>query len=77
MADATYIHGTDSAEQERLALLNCLTNPSFIDFLPLSGAQSLLELGSGLGLLKEGNLIGLPYIDQSYLFLVGCINAPY
>jgi SAM-dependent methyltransferase len=53
MADATYIHGTDSAEQERLALLNRLTNQSFIDFLPISGTQAILELGSGLGLLAE------------------------
>jgi SAM-dependent methyltransferase len=53
MADATYIHGTDSAEQDRLALLNRLTNQSFIDFLPISGAHAILELGSGLGLLAE------------------------
>jgi SAM-dependent methyltransferase len=53
MADATYIHGTDSAEQERLALLNRLTNRSFIEFLSISGAQVILELGSGLGLLAE------------------------
>ena len=53
MADATYIHGTDSAEQDRLALLNRLTNQSFVEFLPISGAHAILELGSGLGLLAE------------------------
>ena len=53
MADATYIHGTDSAEQERLALLNRLTNQPFIDFLALDNARSILDLGSGLGILAE------------------------
>jgi SAM-dependent methyltransferase len=53
MASNAYIHGTDSAEQERLALLNHLTNQSFIDFLALDGVQSVLEIGSGLGILTE------------------------
>jgi SAM-dependent methyltransferase len=53
MANSTYIHGTDSAEQERLTLLNRLTNQSFIDFLALDGVQSVLEIGSGLGILTE------------------------
>jgi len=53
MPDASYIHGTDSAEQERLALLNRLTNQSFIDFLALDRAHSILDLGSGLGILAE------------------------
>lgn len=53
MADSTYIHGTDSDEQERLALLNRLTNQSFIDFLALHHARSILEIGSGLGFLTE------------------------
>src|SRR6185503_2397806 len=48
---AAYIHGTDEAEQRRLAVLNDLTNPSFIDFLQLKGQESILEVGSGLGLL--------------------------
>jgi SAM-dependent methyltransferase len=51
MADATYIHGTDPAEQERLALLNRLTNPPFIEFLALRGDERILEVGSGLGIL--------------------------
>jgi len=53
MAHNTYIHGTDSAEQERLTLLNRLTNQAFIDFLVLNDARSILEIGSGLGLLAE------------------------
>lgn len=53
MASNAYIHGTDSSEQERLALLNRLTNQSFIDFLALGNARSILEIGSGLGLLAE------------------------
>ncbi len=53
MAHNTYIHGTDSAEQERLTLLNRLTNQAFSDFLVLNDARSILEIGSGLGLLAE------------------------
>jgi ubiquinone/menaquinone biosynthesis C-methylase UbiE len=51
MDKATYIHGTDESEQERLALLNRLTNPPFLDFLNCPRARSILELGSGLGIL--------------------------
>src|SRR4030095_9957555 len=53
MGHATYIHGTDSAEQARLTLLNRLTNQAFIDFLSLGDVSSILEIGSGLGLLAE------------------------
>jgi SAM-dependent methyltransferase len=53
MANPAYIHGTDSEEQERLALLNRITNHAFIDFLALRGTPSILEIGSGLGLLAE------------------------
>ena len=53
MGYATYIHGTDSAEQARLTLLNRLTNQAFIDFLSLGDVSSILEIGSGLGLLAE------------------------
>lgn len=51
MDKATYIHGTDGSEQDRLALLNRLTNPPFLDFLDCTGAGSILEVGSGLGIL--------------------------
>jgi hypothetical protein len=53
MANNAYIHGTDSSEQERLALLNRLTNHAFLDFLSLADARSILEIDSGLGLLAE------------------------
>ena len=54
MEKATYIHGTESAEQARLRLLNDLTNKPFIDFLELEETSSVLEVGSGLGILAGG-----------------------
>jgi SAM-dependent methyltransferase len=50
---AAYIHGTDSAEQQRLALLNRLTNRAFIDFLRVPAGARVLEVGSGLGILAS------------------------
>lgn len=50
---AAYIHGTDTQEQKRLALLNRLTNEPFIKFLELDGKASVLEVGSGLGILAR------------------------
>lgn len=52
MSDAaTYIHGTEPSEQERLAALNRLTNQTFVSFLKLQPGLQILEVGSGLGLL--------------------------
>ncbi len=51
MATIQYIHGTTPSEQERLALLNELTNPAFLDFLELEANHQVLEIGSGLGIL--------------------------
>ena len=51
MNDHPYIHGTDSAEQERLALLNRLTNRPFVEFLSVQARMRVLEVGSGLGIL--------------------------
>lgn len=48
---ATYIHGTHP--EEPLSLLNDLTNASFVDFLNISSDQSVLEIGSGLGILAD------------------------
>lgn len=48
-----YIHGTAAEEQERLRVLNRLTNPSFVDFLDLPPGGRVLEVGSGLGLLAQ------------------------
>jgi ubiquinone/menaquinone biosynthesis C-methylase UbiE len=48
-----YIHGTETTEQARLALLNRLTNEPFIEFLELNETSSVLEVGSGLGILAR------------------------
>jgi SAM-dependent methyltransferase len=48
---AGYIHGTSAGEQDRLALLNRLTNEQFLGFLDLRSARLILEVGSGLGIL--------------------------
>lgn len=48
-----YIHGTHEEEQERLSLLNRLTNPPFLNFLALRPIDTVLEVGSGLGLLAS------------------------
>jgi ubiquinone/menaquinone biosynthesis C-methylase UbiE len=48
-----YIHGTEASEQARLALLNRLTNKPFIKFLELDERASVLEVGSGLGILAR------------------------
>ena len=53
MAKAIYVHGTAPAEQERLARFGSITDASFIDFLELEGARSILEVGSGLGNLSR------------------------
>ncbi|HLK57915.1 MAG TPA: methyltransferase domain-containing protein [Chthonomonadaceae bacterium] len=69
MEETTYIHGTDPEEQERLAGLNALTNPPFLRFLSLKETDSVLEVGSGLGLLAaevaqrvpQGEVVGLEF----------------
>jgi len=48
MVKDTYIHGIGSAEQERLTLLNRLTNQSFIDFLALASVFFYWNRASGL-----------------------------
>lgn len=48
---SNYIHGVSPDEQQRLKLLNDLTNKDFIEFLDLKGTERSLELGSGLGIL--------------------------
>src|SRR5262249_12226597 len=67
-----YIHGTDKTEQERLAALNRLTNPAFVEFLELRPACAVLEVGSGLGILAgevaarvpQGEVIGLEFSTE-------------
>lgn len=66
---STYIHGTDRSEQDRLILLNRLTNEPFIEFLELTVHEKVLEVGSGLGILTCGlarrrpgcRVVGLEY----------------
>lgn len=53
MSDEKYIHGTEHTEQTRLAVLNKMTNKSFLDFLILEEKDRVLEIGSGLGILTE------------------------
>jgi len=53
MKKATYIHGTEPEEQERLAALNRLSNPDFISFLEIHAGEKILEIGSGLGILAD------------------------
>ncbi len=69
MANATYIHGTEQSEQERLAKLNAMTNGAFVTFLDPRPTDSVLEVGSGLGLLArdvaarvpQGRVTGVEY----------------
>jgi len=53
MVKNIYIHGTEDDEQDRLATLNSMTNKSFLDFLNLRKTDSVLEVGSGIGLLAK------------------------
>jgi SAM-dependent methyltransferase len=75
LANTQYIHGTTPCEQERLALLNDLTNPAFLDFLEIEAHYQVLEIGSGLGILAsevakrldgKGSMIGIE-ISQEQL----------
>jgi len=58
--ESIYIHGTHSEEQKRLSTLNELTNASFIDFLNVRQGDSILEVGSGLGILANNIAIQFP-----------------
>lgn len=72
MPDATYIHGTEPSEQDRLAKLNAMTNGAFVTFLRLRAADHVLEVGSGLGLLARdvaarvpgGRVVGLEHSPE-------------
>lgn len=52
-SSTAYIHGAAPEEQERLAALNRMNNPLFMEFLDLGGARTILEVGCGMGLLTE------------------------
>ena len=49
----SYIHGTEPTEQRRLAELNRMTNPRFVEFLRVVPDMWVLEVGSGLGILAR------------------------
>lgn len=53
MKKAKYVHGTSPDEQARLAELNALTNPKFIEFLRVRPTDLVLEIGAGLGILAS------------------------
>src|SRR5215467_3741108 len=53
MGKDIYIHGTEPSEQERLAVLNRITNATFIQFLNVRPGTRVLEVGSGLGILAN------------------------
>lgn len=56
----TYIHGTDPEEQARLTLLNRLTNPPFLAWLAPRPTDTVLEIGSGLGILAREVALRVP-----------------
>ena len=53
MSKAKYVHGTSPDEQARLAQLNQITNPQFIQFLEVRHTDQILEIGAGLGILAS------------------------
>ena len=72
MEQATYIHGMHASEQERLAGLNRLTNAPFLRYLAIRETDTVLEAGSGLGLLAaeaaqqlpRGAMVGIEYAPE-------------
>lgn len=50
---SSYIHGTEPAEQRRLARLNRWINTTCLHRLRLLGGERILEVGSGLGLFAR------------------------
>lgn len=46
-----YIHGVHQEEQDRLRLLNKLTNKAYLEFIQVAPNSSILEIGSGLGII--------------------------
>jgi SAM-dependent methyltransferase len=58
---SSYIHGTEPGEQKRLASLNDLINEASLRELALHGSESILDVGSGLGLFTRllGRVVGV------------------
>lgn len=75
--DRAYIHGVQPEEQDRLRLLNKLTNQLFLDFVEINNGDRVLELGSGLGIVANlmadknpaGQVIGIEYAAEQ---IAGC-----
>lgn len=53
MATSCYLHGTDSAEQARLSLLNDLLNASCLRETAVRPGERILDVGAGLGQLTR------------------------
>jgi ubiquinone/menaquinone biosynthesis C-methylase UbiE len=55
-----YVHGTDEAEQRRLAGLNRLLNRASLEAIAPRGGERVLDLGAGLGQLSRdlGRAVG-------------------
>ena len=53
MKEAIYIHGTEASEQDRLRLLNRLTNRPFIQYLNINKKIRILDVGCGLAILAN------------------------
>lgn len=72
MSKRAYIHGTAPEEQARLRLLNSLTNNAYLDFLEINPTDTVLEVGSGLGILANevatrtprGEVVGIEYSKE-------------
>lgn len=53
MEEKSYIHGVAPSEQDRLRLLNRLTNGPFLEFVQIQPNEQVLEIGSGLGIIAH------------------------
>lgn len=53
---ATYIHGTDPHEQQRLSLLNAILNRRYLQKVRPEPGAKILDAGSGLGQLTQSLL---------------------
>lgn len=77
MSNPAYIHGVHAAEQDRLRLLNKLTNQAFLEFVSVQDGDQVLELGSGLGIvanlmadrIPSGRVTGVEYAAEQ---IAGC-----
>lgn len=82
MTSHHYIHGTAPREQERLKLLNRLTNGPFVQFLAVRPGMRVLEVGSGLGILaaevaESAAGVEVAGLERSAEQLAAAIPAPH